>query len=141
MIKLEKSQNFERQLYQFRYLKEQRDMFQGQFEIVNASLGNLLNTKNTLENLKDGVKKDDEILIPIGGLISIKAAIKETEKVLLFVNQDTVIEKSIQESIEFIDKLIDQHNQQIKFLTERIQTLDFNLQGMSKSIQQGYTQK
>ena len=138
---MQNSQNFERQLYQFRYLKEQRDMLQGQIEIVNASLSNLLTTKNTLENLKEGVNKDDEILVPIGGLVNIKASIKDTEKVLLFINQDTVIEKNLIESIEFIDKLITQHNEQIKFLTERIEVFELNLQGMSQQLQNRMDQR
>jgi prefoldin alpha subunit len=138
---MENSQNFEKQIYQFRYLKEQRDMLQGQLEIVNASLSNLMTTKSTLENLKDGVNKGDEILVPIGGLVNIKASIKETEKVLLFINQDTIIEKTVAESIEFIDKLISQHTDQIKFLTERIQLFDLNLQGMSKELQNRMDQR
>jgi prefoldin alpha subunit len=138
---MENSQNFERQLYQFRYLKEQRDMLQGQLEIVNASLSNLITTKNTLENLKDGVTKDDEILVPIGGLVNIRASIKDTERVLLFINQDTVIEKNVKESIEFIDKLMSQHNDQIKFLTERIQIIELNLQGMSQELQNRMDQR
>lgn len=134
---MEERENLERQLYQFRYLKEQRDMYQGQFEIVNASLLNLINTKTTLDNLKDGIEKDTEILVPIGGLVSIKASIKDTEKVLLYISQDTVIEKTIPDSIEFINKLIDQHNEQLKFLTERLQTLDLTLQSMSQTLQRG----
>jgi prefoldin alpha subunit len=138
---MEDSQNFERQLYQFRYLKEQREMLQGQLEIVNASLSNLRNTKTTLENLKEGVNENDEVLVPIGGLVNIRASIKDTEKVLLYINQDTVIEKNIEDSIEFIDKLISQHNNQIKFLTERVQYLDLNLQGMSQELQNRMDQR
>ena len=48
---MENNQNLEQQLSQYRYIKEQKDMFQGQFEIINASLGNLINTKRTLENI------------------------------------------------------------------------------------------
>lgn len=132
---MENNQNFEKQLQQFRYIKEQRDMFQGQFEIVNTSLGNLYTTKKTLDNLKDGVDENDEILIPIGGLVSIKGSIIDTKKVLVFVNQDTVIEKTIEESIEFINKLMKQHNEQLKFLKERILTLDYNLQGINQMFQ------
>jgi len=132
---MENNQNFEKQLQQFRYIKEQRDMFQGQFEIINASLGNLYTTKKTLDNLKDGIDENDEILIPIGGLVSIKGSIKDTKKVLVFVNQDTVIEKTIEESIEFINKLMKQHNEQLKFLKERILTLDYNLQGLNQMFQ------
>ena len=138
---MENSQNFERQLYQFRYLKEQREMLQGQLEIVNASLSNLRTTKSTLENLKEGVNKDDEILLPIGGLVNVRASIKDTEKVLLYINQDTVIEKNVAESIEFIDKLMSQHSEQIKYLTERIQYLDLNLQGMSQELQNRMDQR
>ena len=132
---MENNQNFEKQLQQFRYLKEQRDMFQGQFEIVNASLGNLYTTKKTLENLKEGIDESDEILIPIGGLASIRGSIRDTKKVLVSINQDIVIEKTTEESIEFIDKLMKQHNEQLKFLKERIQTLDYNLQGINQMFQ------
>jgi len=132
---MENNQNYEKQLQQFRYLKEQRDMFQGQFEIVNASLGNLYTTKKTLDNIKDGVDESDEILIPIGGLVSLKGSIKDTKKVLVAVNQDIVIEKTIEESIEFINKLMKQHNEQLKFLKERILTLDYNLQGLNQMFQ------
>ena len=122
----------------FRYLKEQRDMLQGQLEIINASLGNLINTKNTIENLKEGVNQDDEILIPIGGLVNVKASIKEPEKVLLAVTQDVIIEKDLDGAIEFLDKLIEQHNQQNQFLKTQLQNIDLNLQEISQNIQKGY---
>jgi len=137
---MENPQNLEKQLYQFRYTKEQLEMFQGQFEIFSASLGNLITTKVTLENIKEGVKQDDEVLIPIGGIVSIKTSIKDTEKILLHVSPDTIIEKNIDGSIEFIEKLITQHNERLQFLRERIQNLNITLQGMSQSIQKGYGQ-
>ncbi|TET05233.1 MAG: prefoldin subunit alpha [Promethearchaeota archaeon] len=137
---MENNQNFEQQLNQFRYLKEQRDVFQGQFEIINASLGNIFTTKRTLESL-EGVNENDEILIPIGGLASIKATIKDTKNVLVSVNQDTVIEKTSEEAIEFLNKLIEQHNNQLKFLKERIFALDTNLQGMNQMLQNRMSQQ
>ncbi|MFX1590813.1 MAG: prefoldin subunit alpha [Promethearchaeota archaeon] len=138
---MEKNQNLQNQLYQLRILREQRDMYQGQLEIINASLGNYLNTKYTLQNLKDGVKEEDEILIPIGGIVGVKASIQDTEKFLLFIGKDTVIEKNIDESIEYIEKLIQQHNEQIKSISEVVQKLDLNIQGMSQSIQNSYSEK
>ena len=132
---MENNQNFDQQLNQYRYLKEQRDMFQGQFEIVNASLRNLFTTKRTLDSLLEDVSENDEILIPIGGLASIKATIKDAKNVLVSVNQDTIIEKTVEEAVEFLTKLIDQHNVQLKFLKERIFALDLNLQGMNQVLQ------
>ena len=138
---MENNQNFDQQLNQYRYLKEQRDMFQGQFEIVNASLRNLFTTKRTLDSLLEGVSENDEILIPIGGLASIKATIKDAKNVLVSVNQDTIIEKTVEEAVEFLTKLIDQHNVQLKFLKERIFALDLNLQGMNQILQQRMAQQ
>jgi len=138
---MENNQNFDQQLNQYRYLKEQRDMFQGQFEIVNASLRNLFTTKRTLDSLLEDVSENDEILIPIGGLASIKATIKDAKNVLVSVNQDTVIEKTVEEAIEFLTKLIDQHNVQLKFLKERIFALDLNLQGMNQILQNRMAQQ
>ena len=116
-------------------------MFQGQFEIINASLGNLYTTKLTLENLKEGVNENDEILIPIGGLVSIKATMKDTKKVLVYVKNDTVIEKTVEGAIEFITNLIEQHNTQLNFLKERIYNLDLSLQSMNQMLQSRMTQQ
>ena len=125
---------FEQQLYKFQYLKQQRDMFANQLDLLNASLGNLLNTKMTVENLKD-VKDGEEILMPIGGMVNIKAIIKEPEKVLLYVNQDILIEKNLDDSREFIDSLIDQHKEQITFINTQVQNIDINLRGLSQAFQ------
>ena len=138
---MENNQNLEQQLSQFRYLKDQRDMFQGQFEIINASLGNLYTTKLTLDNLRDGVNENDEILIPIGGLVSIKATIKDTKKVLVYVKNDTIIEKTVEEAIEFVSKLIEQYNTQLKFLQERIYNVDLSLQGINQILQNRMAQQ
>jgi prefoldin alpha subunit len=116
-------------------------MFQGQFEIINASLGNLFTTKLTLDNLKEGVNENDEILVPIGGLTSIRAIIKDTKKVLVYVKNDTIVEKTTEEAIEFISKLIDQHNTQLKFLQERIYNLDLNIQSMNQMLQSSMGQQ
>ena len=136
---MEPPQEYQEQIIKFRYLREQRDMFQGQLEIINASLGNIMNTKNTVENLKEGVNPDDEILVPIGGLVNLKASIKDPEKVLLSVTQDVIIEKDLDGAIQFLDKLIEQHNKQVQFLTTQLQNIDVNLQEISQNIQKGYT--
>lgn len=131
---METNQNAQELVYRFKYLKDQRDMFLGQLDLLNASLGNIVNTKNTLENLKN-VKDNEEILVPIGGLANIKAIIKDPQKIILYINQDVAIEKDLDSSMEFLDKIITQHNEQINFLRTQIQNLDANLQSMSQQFQ------
>ncbi len=132
---MQSSQEYQEQAMQFRNLKEQRDMYQNQIEIINASLGNVWNTKKTIENLQQGVNEGDEILIPIGGLVYLKADIKETEKVLLGVTQDVIIEKNLDDTLEFLVNLIEQHNKQIQFLSQQLQNLEVNLQEVSQTLQ------
>jgi len=131
---METNQNAQELVYRFKYLKDQRDMFLGQLDLLNASLGNILNTKSTLENLKS-VKDKEEILVPIGGLANIKAIIKDPGKIILYINQDIAIEKDLDSSMEFLDKIITQHNEQINFIRTQIQNLDANLQSMSQQFQ------
>ncbi len=135
------SQNYQDQLQMFSYLKQQRDVYQGQLEYVNAILANYLNTKATLENLKEGVDVGDEILVPIGGIANIKATIKDTEKVLVAVTQDVMIEKDLDGAIEFLEKRIEQHNKEIQFIRTQLQNFEVNLQKTSQLLQKGYLQK
>ncbi|MHA2006872.1 MAG: prefoldin subunit alpha [Promethearchaeota archaeon] len=138
---MENSQNYQEQLQIFRILREQRDMYQGQLEILNVSRSNILNTKTTIENVKEGVKENDDILLPVGGLAHIKAQIKDTEKVLLAVTQDVVIEKSLDGAIEILEKRIEQHDKEIQFIRTQLQNIDLNLQKSSQLLQQGYVQQ
>ena len=135
---MESSKQYQEELFKFRYFKEQREMLQGQLEIINASLGNVLNTKKTVENLKEGVNINDEILVPIGGLVNIKASIKDPENVLLAVSKDVIIEKDLNGTLEFLEKLIEKHNEQTQFLNTQLQNIDLNLQEISQKIQRDY---
>ncbi|MFX1481487.1 MAG: prefoldin subunit alpha [Promethearchaeota archaeon] len=135
------TQDYQEQLQIFRYLKEQRDMYQGQLEIINASLANILNTKMTIQNIKEGVKKDDEILVPIGGLAHIEVSMKDPEKVLVAVTQDVIIEKDLDGAIELLDMRVEQHNKEIEFIKNQIQNIDLNLQKTSQLIQREYLQQ
>jgi prefoldin alpha subunit len=138
---LETSQDYQEQLQIFRVLKEQRDFYQGQLEILNVSRSNVVNTKLTIENIKEGVKVNDEILVPIGGMANIKASIIDPEKILLAITQDVIIEKDLDGAIEILDKRIEQHNKEIQFITTQLQNIDLNLQKTSQLIQSVYLQK
>lgn len=136
---MESPQEYQELINTFKYLKDQHEMFQEQLEILNVSLGTITNSKKTIENIKEGVTQDDEILVPIGGRIYVQASIKDVEKFLLVVSQDVIIEKDFDGAIEFLDKLIEQHNQQIQFIRTQLQNIDVNLQEISQKIQKGYT--
>lgn len=139
MIKMENTQNAQnsqRLAYQFQHLREQKDMYEQNLDIIQASLSNLNNTRRTIENLHN-VEDNEEILVPVGGMINLRAKIMNPEKVLLSVSDDIVIEKDLDRSKEFIEKLIEQHKNQIEFLNEQIDKIEANLQGISQMFRQG----
>ncbi len=138
---MEPSQDYQEQLQIFRVLKEQRDIYQGQLEILNVSRSNVVNTKITIENIKDGVQLNDEILVPIGGMANIKASINDPEKILLAITQDVIIEKDLDGAIEILDKRIEQHDREIQFISTQLQNIDLNLQKTSQLIQRSYLPK
>ncbi|MFO7796795.1 MAG: prefoldin subunit alpha [Promethearchaeati archaeon] len=136
---MENSENSQRLASQFQYLREMQQMYEQNLDIINASLNNLINTQKTIKNLHD-VENDEEILVPIGGMINLRAKIQNPEKVLLSVSDDVIIEKDLDKSNEFIEKLINQHKDQIKFLNEQLQQIEANLQGISQRFREGVSQ-
>lgn len=121
-------------------MEEQHNLYQSQLELVNASLMNLQSTKLTLEKIKEGVKEDDEILLPIGGLVKIRGKILDTQKLLVSVGQDVVIEKNLDDSITFLDGIIEKQKESLKFVAEKLQNLEIALQNMGEYIQNGMRQ-
>jgi len=138
---LESSQDYQEQMQIFRILREQQEMYRGQLEILNVSRANIMNTKITLENIKEGVAENDEILIPIGGMANVKASIKDPEKVLLAITQDVIIEKDLDGAIELLEKRIEQHDKEIQIIRTQLQNIDINLQKTTQLIQRSYLQQ
>ncbi|MHA1273311.1 MAG: prefoldin subunit alpha [Promethearchaeota archaeon] len=122
-------------IYQFQFLRQQQEMLENQLNIINVSLQNLMTTKTTLENLND-VKDGQEILIPVGGLINLKGTIGDTKKVLLYISQDVVVEKNIDDAINFINKLIEQHREQLNYTSNQLKQTESALQNLAMAMQQ-----
>lgn len=125
---------------EFNQLRETKQMYEQNLDLMDASLNNLKVTKETIENL-DQLEEGEEILLPVGGLIHIKANIKEPKKVLLSVADDTVVEKTVGDSIEFVEKLIDQHQEQVNFLRSQVEQIESRLQYISQIFQRGMGQQ
>ncbi|MEJ2249251.1 MAG: prefoldin subunit alpha [Candidatus Lokiarchaeota archaeon] len=140
MSNTQDTQNINKLYSQFQNLRAQKEIFENQLGALGALLRDLYDTKKTIENLKK-LNPGEEILIPIGdGRINLKGTIKENKKVLVAVSEDVIIEKNTEDSIEFIDKLIQQQEQYIKFLREQIQKIELNLQSISQVFQQNMPQ-
>ncbi|MBY9007737.1 MAG: prefoldin subunit alpha [Candidatus Lokiarchaeota archaeon] len=137
---MEKPQNQQELAYQIQFIKEQKEMYMQNLELINASYSNLINTKKTVKNLKD-IKDGDEILVPVGGMVNLKALIKEPQKILLSISNDVIVERNIEKSLEYLDKLIEQHKNQIGLLQEQIKKIDVSLHNISQQFQRNLSQQ
>ncbi len=71
---------------------------------ADALLRELVTAKATLENLPD---KETETLVPVGGGIFLPVSASKKTKVLVSVGAGVSTEKTIDETVKFLDKRID----------------------------------
>ncbi len=122
------------QQYNYSQLKAYRDQLEEQLQIFETSLTTFQFMKSTLENLKT-INVNDEILVPVGPLINIKAQIKDVEKVLVRISEDVVMEKKLDDAIAFLENSIQQQEEQAKKFNEQFQQAELDLQNLTQNLQ------
>ncbi len=112
-----------------------------QLKQVNQQLLGLDNQLLELQRIKDNLddiastKKDTEMLVALGGGVFSKAELKDSNKVLMNVGSNVVIEKDIASSKEVVDHQIGQINEVIKQLEQEFQILAMNSQVLQQELQ------
>lgn len=140
MEKMENNYNMDlrqvliQQQYNYSQLKAYRDQLEEQLQIFETSLTTFQFMKSTLENLKT-INVNDEILVPVGPLINIKAQIKDVEKVLVRISEDVVMEKKLDDAIAFLENSIQQQEEQAKKFNEQFQQAELDLQNLTQNLQ------
>lgn len=112
-----------------------------QLKQVNQQLLGLDNQLLELQRIKDNLddiantKKDTEMLVALGGGVFSKAELKDSNKVLMNVGSNIVIEKDIASSKEVVDHQIGQVNEVVKQLEQEFQILAMNSQVLQQELQ------
>lgn len=105
--------------YELQAYREEGQILQQQIANLQATLAEIDSSAETLKNLKS-VK--EEVLLPIGAGVYLKAKIIDNDKILLSIGADVIAEKNVNEAVEFLasksKKINELRNQLQKNLVE-----------------------
>ncbi len=109
--------------------KEQINSLEQQSSYIQAAIMDYNKAKITLENINDS-KKDDDILVPIGGNTFIHAKTTDTSKVLFNVGAGIVTEKKSNDAIKKIDEKIEE----LQRSQDKVISLIENIQNQANEV-------
>ncbi len=121
-------------------LDNQRAQLEGlarQEEILQYSLEELLRTRETVNNTKKA-GKGAEVLVPVGAGAFLSMNIKETDRALMTIGSDLVVEENVDKVLERLDVRIKEIEDANKSLSERISDLDNRVRVQARFVQDLY---
>jgi len=114
--------------------KEQISQLEQQSSYIQAAIMDYNKAKITLENIKD-IKKEDEILVPIGGNTFIFAKTLDTSKVIYNIGSGLVTEKKSVDAIKKIDEKIEELQKSNDKVIQLIQNIENQAAEVSEKAQ------
>ncbi|MFB0560706.1 MAG: prefoldin subunit alpha [Candidatus Lokiarchaeia archaeon] len=90
----EDERNLERIIAQLNAYEQQAQILQRRIELINASLQEIALSSESLDELKN-IGDDNEVLMPLGSGIYVKAKIIEKEKAIFSLGAEIAAEKDI----------------------------------------------
>jgi len=119
--------DIKRKYIEFQLLMQQISQIQQQVSTINSNILELRTLTINLDKIKE-LKKNKEVLIPVGSNIFIKGSLKDTDKVIMGIGSDVLKEKTIPETKASIEE-------QIKELENINLELEFTLEDAVKKIE------
>jgi len=104
--KKEKRKILEEKGIQLLLLDQELKKIEEQYRLLEQSIANIELTKNNMDEIKN--LKEKEAIVSLAEGIMIKANIEKVDKVFVNVGKGIVVEKTIDEAKNFLDKKIDE---------------------------------
>lgn len=137
---MQETEEFQKKYTEYSVYKSQVDALANEIAIINTTLNNLSAAKTTIENVNKLTEKQ-EILVPIGGNAFLKATIDDTKNVLLNIGSNVIVNKSIADALQVIEKQIsdltkaqESLSAKIEDLTSKIETIEPELAKMAEEL-------
>ncbi len=111
-----------------RQYEAQAQEVQMQLGLLEQSIRATQITLETIENFKD-LQDNQEILLPLGNLVFVKAKLADSSNVLVDIGASVVLEKSV-------DKAVESLTQRMEELTQRQMQLKQGLQQLVQQMEQ-----
>lgn len=127
------------QVQNLNYMQQQLEFLQQQLELVENTIRMVESGKQTIEGIGE-LKSGDEIIVPISTLAFIKVNITEPENIMVSVGSDVIIEKNVQESLEYLNTQIEKYNKQRELISQNYERLNAQVRTLAPALQQRINQ-
>jgi prefoldin alpha subunit len=138
----EDRRNLERILVELNAYEQQAQILQRRMELINASLQEIALTSESLDELKN-IDEENEVLMPLGSGIYVKAKIIERKKVIYSIGADIVVDKDITGAQLSLDQrsmalqnALQTTGQQLQQMANKINELNRAAQALAEKIKQ-----
>ena len=118
---------------QLNSLTQQSKMLQMTYEDVSRALETLKSVSKT--------KAGEELLIPIGGSIFVKATIPKDVDTVVNIGNNICVDKSLEDAIKFSEKNIEELKESLKAISEAITDVDTKSKELAQLVQQEYQRR
>ena len=115
-------ENVQQKIVEYELYKNGIDSLARELSLVNSSISNLSTAKSTLEAIKN-LKEKNELLVPIGGNIFLKANLKDKDSVLAGIGPELLLKKDLKSATKTIDEQVDELTDARKKMEDRIREL------------------
>ncbi len=125
-------QEVQQRNYILRMLREQLEILEDQSSMLEGNLNGINVSLDTLKGLKENPeKKEQEVIVPLGPNAYTKAFLKDPNKILLYVKNDIVMEKSLGDAIESLEEMASNNEEVQEKLKKRTQEINQQIRQIS----------
>jgi len=113
--------------------QERIDTIFQQIRLINELIGGYKSAQDTLEELAS-TQQGEELLVPLGGNVFVRASVNDTKKVLTGIGDGIVMEKSLNNATNFLDKRIRELQTQEEQLIQVSQDIRGKVEQLNKKL-------
>jgi prefoldin alpha subunit len=113
--------------------QERMDSIYQQVRLIGELMIEYKSSQDALKELAT-TKQGEELLVPLGGNIFIRASVTDNEKVLTGVGAGAVVEKSISNASTFLDKRISELQSQEEQLIQMSQEIRGKVEQLNQQL-------
>lgn len=126
--------------YEFETIRQEVSALEEEINQVSARVDSFQAAKTALDAYKNA-KPGQELIIPVGEGVFVKAAVSKSDKAMFSVGSNVVVTKNISESLTYVDERIDEADKLIEtlsgnitYFTQKMQQLEHDIQGIMSML-------
>ncbi|MBI2671010.1 prefoldin subunit alpha [Candidatus Woesearchaeota archaeon] len=127
------NQELQQKYLEYQLIARQLNMLNQQLELINNKINELNVLVQSMDEI-NSLKKEHEILVPVGPGILVNASIKNTNDVLMNIGANIVVKKSVANSKEIIEMQIKELKQALDQTEKEIIDLNTEIDSIKKDL-------